>query len=126
MYGASLTKAAFATFVMQLVGEAKLDLDRPIATILPKPLPEYPAYADLKSDERWRKLTLRILLDHTSGFANFRAFEGGKLIFHRDPGARYAYSGEGIRLAQFVIEQGLGLDVAAEINRRIFVPLGMT
>src|SRR5689334_15274042 len=31
IYGASLTKATFATFVMQLVGEGKLDLDRPIA-----------------------------------------------------------------------------------------------
>ncbi len=126
MYGASLTKATFATFVMQLVDEGKLDLDRPIAAILPKPLPDYPAYADLKSDERWKKLTLRMLLDHTSGFANFRGFDGGKLIFHRDPGARYAYSGEGLRLAQFVIEQGLGLDVGAEMNRRIFAPLGMT
>lgn len=126
MYGASLTKAAFATFVMQLVGEGKLDLDRPIAAILPKPLPDYPAYADLKNDERWKKLTLRMLLDHTSGFSNFRAFDGGKLVFRRDPGARYGYSGEGIRLAQFVIEQGLGLDMAAEMNRRIFAALGMT
>jgi len=126
MYGASLTKATFATFVMQLVGEGKLDLDRPIAAILPKPLPDYPAYADLKNNDRWKKLTLRILLDHTSGFANFRGFDGGKLQFHRNPGARYAYSGEGLRLAQFVIEQGLGLDVAGEMNRRVFVPLGMT
>ena len=109
---------------MQLVGEGKLDLDRPIAAILPKPLPDYPAYADLKNDERWKKLTLRMLLDHTSGFSNFRAFDGGKLVFRRDPGARYGYSGEGIRLAQFVIEQGLGLDMAAEMNRRIFAAFG--
>jgi len=126
MYGASLTKATFATFVMQLVGEGKLDLDRPIAALLPKPLPDYPAYADLKTDDRWRKLTMRILLDHTSGFANFRGFDGGKLQLHHDPGTRYGYSGEGLRLAQFVIEQGLGLDVGAEVNRRIFTLLGMT
>jgi CubicO group peptidase (beta-lactamase class C family) len=126
MYGASLTKAAFATFVMQLVGEGGLDLDRPIAAILPKPLPDYSTYADLKNDQRWKKLTLRMLLDHTSGFANFRGFDGGMLIFHRDPGARYAYSGEGLRLAQFVIEQALKLDVGAEMNRRIFAALGMT
>lgn len=126
MYGASLTKAAFSTFVMQLVGEGLIDLDRPIAAILPKPLPDYPAYADLKDDERWRKLTLRMLLSQTSGFANFRGVDGGKLKFHRDPGARYGYSAEGFRLAQFVIEQGLGLNVGAEMTRRLFTPLGMT
>src|SRR5690348_16731046 len=40
MYGASLTKATFAYMVMQLVDEGRLDLDRPIATYLPKPLPD--------------------------------------------------------------------------------------
>jgi CubicO group peptidase (beta-lactamase class C family) len=39
MYGASLTKSAFAYFVMQLVDEGKLNLDRPIAEYLPQPLP---------------------------------------------------------------------------------------
>ncbi len=62
MYGASLTKFAFAYMVMQLVDERKVDLDRSIADYLPKPLPEYPFYEALKGDERWRKLTPRILL----------------------------------------------------------------
>lgn len=126
MYGASLTKATFAVMVMQLVQEGRVDLDRPIADDLPKPLPDYPKYADLAGDPRWKKLTLRILLDHTSGFANLRALEpDGKLRFHRDPGARYGYSGEGINLAQFVLEQGLGLDVGAEMQRRLFDRFGM-
>ena len=127
MYGASLTKATFAYMVMQLVDEGRVDLDRPIAGYLPKPLPDYPNYADLAGDERWRKLTLRILLDHTSGFANFRWLDADeKLRFHRDPGARFGYSGEGINLAQFVLEKGLGLDVAAEMQRRVFDRFGMT
>ena len=127
LYGASLTKATFAYFVMQLVDEGRLELDRPIATYLPKPLPDYPRYADLRDDERWRRLTFRILLSHTTGFANFRGVEPDKrLRFHHDPGTRYGYSGEGILLAQFVIEEGLHLDVAAEMQRRIFTPLGMT
>lgn len=127
MYGASLTKATFAYFVMQLVDEGRLDLDRPIAGYLPKPLPDYPRYADLRDDERWHRLTFRILLSHTTGFANFRGMEPDRrLRFHRDPGARFGYSGEGILLAQFVIEEGLHLDVAAEMQRRIFMPLGMT
>jgi CubicO group peptidase (beta-lactamase class C family) len=127
MYGASLTKATFAYFIMQLVDEGRLDLDRPIANYLPKALPDYPRYADLRDDERWRRLTLRILLSHTTGFANFRGMEADRrLRFHRDPGTRFGYSGEGILLAQFVIEEGLHLDVAAEMQRRIFTPLGMT
>ena len=40
MYGASLTKAVFAYTVMQFVEEGKLDLDRPLAQYLPRPLPE--------------------------------------------------------------------------------------
>jgi CubicO group peptidase (beta-lactamase class C family) len=40
MYGASVTKAAFAYMVMQLVDEGRLDLDRSIAEYLPRPLPE--------------------------------------------------------------------------------------
>jgi CubicO group peptidase (beta-lactamase class C family) len=68
-----------------------------------------------------------MLLNHSSGFANFSFLEpDGKLRFHFDPGTRYAYSGEGIVLLQFAIETGLGLDVGAEIARRILVPAGAT
>ncbi len=127
MYGASLTKATFAYFVMQLVDEKKIDLDRSIAEYLPKPLPEYPKYADLANDNRWRKLTFRILLDHTPGFANLAFLEpDGKLKFHRDPGIRFDYSGEGLTLAQFVLETGLGLDVGQEMQKRVFDPFGMS
>lgn len=127
MYGASLTKAVFAYTVMQLVEEGKLDLDRSIADYLPKPLPEYGNlddygnWGDLASDERWRKLTPRILLTHSAGFANFSFMEpDGKLKFHFEPGRRYAYSGEGLILLQFVIEKGLGLNLGEEMQRRVF------
>ena len=126
MYGASLTKATFAWYVMQLVDEGRVDLDRPVASYLPKPLPDYPDYADLANDQRWRTLTFRILLDHSSGFGNLRRFEPDqKLHIHRDPGTRYGYSGEGLELAQFVLEKGLGLDTATEMQRRIFDRFGM-
>lgn len=121
MSGASLTKATFAWMLMQLVDEGKVDLDKPIAGYLPKPLPDYAPFADLKGDERWRSLTLRMLMNHTSGFANLRWMEDDKrLRFHRDPGTRFGYSGEGIRLAQFVLETGLGIDVGQEMQRRVF------
>jgi CubicO group peptidase (beta-lactamase class C family) len=136
MYGASLTKAVFAYTVMQLVDEGRLDLDRPIGDMLPRPLPEYVGddienryarWSDLAGDDRWRLLTPRILLTHSSGFANFGFLEpDGKLRFHFQPGSRYGYSGAGIMLLQFAIEEGLGLDIGAEMERRVFAPLGMT
>jgi CubicO group peptidase (beta-lactamase class C family) len=130
MYGASLTKAVFAYTVMQLVDEGKIDLDTTIDHYLPKPLPaytepevedRYARWSDLAGDERWRKLTPRILLTHSSGFANFGFLEpDGKLKFHFDPGQRYAYSGDGLILLQFVLERGMGLDLGKEMQTRVF------
>lgn len=133
MYGASITKAVFAYTVMQLVDEGKIDLDRPLATYLAKPLPDYgnlDAYGnwgDLAGDDRWQRITARMVLTHSTGFANFSFLEpDGKLKFHFDPGTRYGYSGEGMMMLQFVIEQGLGLDLGAEMQRRVFDRFGMT
>jgi CubicO group peptidase (beta-lactamase class C family) len=121
MYAASLTKAAFAYVIMQLIDEGRIDLDQSIAGYLPQALPDYPPYADLRGDERWRALTPRILLTHTSGFQNFRWIDPDqRLRFHRNPGERFGYSGEGINLLQFVLEHGLGLSVAEEMQRRVF------
>jgi len=127
MYGASVTKTAFTYLVMQLVDEGRLHLDASIADLLPRPLPEYDDYHDLAGDVRWKALTLRILLTHTSGFANFRWLEDdGKLRFHHDPGTRYGYSGEGFYIAQLVLEEALGLDVGREMQTRVFDRFGMT
>jgi CubicO group peptidase (beta-lactamase class C family) len=133
MYGASLTKAVFAYWVMQLVQDGKLDLDRPLAAYLDRPLPDYPnlltpySWRHLAGDDRWRQLTARMLLTHSSGFANFAFLEPDRrLRMHFDPGTRYAYSGEGLILLQFVLERGLGLDVGTEVQRRVFTPLAMS
>lgn len=132
MYGASLTKAVFAYSVLRLVDEGKVDLDQPIASMLAKPLPDYgnpDAYGnwgDLVGDERWRTITPRMVLNHSTGFANFSFLEpDGKLRIHFDPGSRYGYSGEGIMLLQFGIEKGLGLNVGQEVQRLVFDPLKM-
>ncbi len=132
MYGASLTKAVFAYTVMQLVEEGVLELDRPIGEYFRAPLPDYPAvpgygpWPDLAGDERWKAITARILLTHSAGFANFAFLEpDGKLRIHFDPGTRYAYSGEGLILLQYVLERGLGLDVGQEMQRRVFDRLRM-
>lgn len=132
MYGASLTKAVFAYSVLRLVDEGKVDLDRPIAAMLAKPLPDYgnlDAYGnwgDLAGDERWQKITPRMVLGHSTGFANFHFLEpDGKLRIHFDPGSRYSYSGEGIMLLQFGLDKGLGIDTGQAVQRLVFDPLKM-
>jgi CubicO group peptidase (beta-lactamase class C family) len=133
MYGASLTKAVFGYFVTQLAAEKRLDLDRPIAAMLPKPLPgygnldAYGAWGDLAGDDRWRAITPRMVLNHATGFANFAFLEpDGKLRIHFAPGTRYAYSGEGISLLQFGADVEAQPLLDAELQRRFFGPLGMT
>ncbi|MFZ6709835.1 serine hydrolase domain-containing protein [Undibacterium sp. TC9W] len=126
MYGASFTKTVFATLVAQLAAEGVLDLDLPIQQYLPKPLPDYDNYSDLADDPRYLTITLRMLLNHTAGFANFRWLNPGKkLEIKFTPGSRYAYSGEGINLAQFVVETITQKSADTLIQERIFDPLAM-
>jgi CubicO group peptidase (beta-lactamase class C family) len=132
MYGASLTKSAVAYMAMQLVDEGVLTLDKPLAAYLDRPLPDYPTeekyapWAGLASDPRWRTITARHVLTHSTGFANFAFLEpDGKLRIHFDPGTRFAYSGEGFILLQFVIERGLGRDLGELMRRRVFGRFGM-
>jgi CubicO group peptidase (beta-lactamase class C family) len=127
MYAASFTKVAFAYMVMQLVDEKILDLDQPVSKYLAKPLPEYPRYQDLAGDSRYRRITARMLLDHTSGFPNFRTFnDDRKLNINFEPGSRYAYSGEGMELLQLVVESITRKPLEILMEERVFRPLGMT
>ena len=132
MYGASLTKAVFAYTVMRQVDAGRFTLDTSIADMLPQPLPSYASadianrYADWTAlDERWRRLTPRIVLSHATGFGNFGFLEPDeKLHFHFDPGARYAYSGDGLNTLQFAMETGKGIDVGKE-TAKVFAEFGM-
>jgi CubicO group peptidase (beta-lactamase class C family) len=127
MTAASLSKAAFATMVMELVEQGILDLDKPLYQYLPKPLPEYPAYADLAGDARYKQITLRMCLDHTTGFPNWRAFnDDHNLNINFQPGARFAYSGEGIALAQMVVETVTKKSLNELMRQYLFVPDNMT
>ena len=141
MYGASLTKTVMAYTALTLVDQGKLNLDEPLAHYLERPLitygegqahlAKYGPYRDLAEDERWRTITARMALTHSTGFHNFWFIEPDrKLRIHFDPGSRYSYSGEGFSLLQFTIEQGarskgLGLDVK-QLTDGIFARFGMT
>jgi CubicO group peptidase (beta-lactamase class C family) len=126
MYGASFTKAVFSYMVMQLVAEGILDLDKPVYQYLPKPLPEYEQYKDLANDERYKLITIRMCLSHTAGFPNFRWINPDKkLDIKFTPGSRYAYSGEGINLVQFIIENAAHQSLGDLMRERIFKPFNM-
>ncbi|GCD35431.1 hydrolase [Streptomyces chrestomyceticus JCM 4735] len=57
----SITKTFTATAVLQLAGEGRIDLDAPIGRYLP----------DVVPGERGRAITVRMLLNHTSGIADY-------------------------------------------------------
>jgi CubicO group peptidase (beta-lactamase class C family) len=127
MTAASLTKSTFAYTVMQLVQDRIIDLDKPLYQYLPKPLPEYPAYADLAGDDRYKEITARMCLAHTTGFPNLRQFtDDKKLRIYFEPGARHAYSGEGIQLLQLAVEEATKKGAEDLMRERVFQPLGMT
>jgi CubicO group peptidase (beta-lactamase class C family) len=127
MSAASLTKVAFAYLVMQLVEDGALSLDKPVHEYLPKSLPEYENYKDLAGDARYKKITARMLLSHTSGLPNWRRFtDDKKLRICFEPGARFAYSGEGIDLLQVVVESIASKGLKELMEERVFGPLGMS
>jgi CubicO group peptidase (beta-lactamase class C family) len=127
MTAASFSKSTFAYMVMQLVEEKVIDLDKPVYQYLPKPLPEYAKYQDLAGDPRYKKITARMLLSHTTGFPNWRYVnEDRKLNINFEPGSRFAYSGEGIDLLQMIVETVTGKPLEDLMRDRVFQPLGMT
>lgn len=133
-YGASLSKAVFAVLVMKLVEEGVLELDKPLQDYLDKPIYEYTPltrwhdnYSDLKQDTLYPKITARMCLDHTTGFANWRWDEKDqKLRVNFEPGLKYSYSGEGLVYLQVVLEKMLGRSLESLMQEKIFSPLGMT
>lgn len=134
LYGASFSKAVFAFLTLKLVEEGVLDLDKPLFQYLDKPLPEYEGYADLAGDERWKLMTARMCLSHTTGFQNLRFINArtgefdanGKLAIHFQPGTKYGYSGEALKLLQLVIEKVTGRDLEEIAVEKIFKPIGMS
>jgi CubicO group peptidase (beta-lactamase class C family) len=100
MCAASLSKMVFAYLVMQLVQQNTIDLDKPLVQYLDSSLVDYVrckwnGFQDLAGAERYKKITARMCLNHTTGFANWRWFEPDqKLKIHFEPGSRYSYSDE--------------------------------
>lgn len=119
--GASLSKSVFAFFVMTYVEEGKLNLD--------KPLYEYLPYPDIANDERYKKITARMVLSHRSGFPNWRSNEmEGRLKIYFEPGTDYKYSGEGYQYLAKVLRRIENTDwegLETIFQQKIARPLGL-
>ncbi len=119
--GASLSKPLFAYFVMGFVEEGGLDLD--------KPLYEYLPYDDIANDNRYKKITARMVLSHTTGFPNWRSdYEGNKLFLKFEPGTAFNYSGEGYQYLAKVLAHILDTDdsgLETIYQERIALPLDL-
>nr|WP_275296994.1 serine hydrolase domain-containing protein [Jannaschia sp. Os4] len=113
---ASLTKAVFATIVMQLVDEGVIDLDAPFAETF-----AYPRIPD----PRYARLTPRLVLTHRTGLPNW-VDEGtdfhdrtAPIPFEAEPGTAFTYSGEGFQLLQAFVEDRTGATFEALFAARL-------
>ena len=134
LYAASFSKAVFGYLTMKLAQEKVVDLDKPLYNYLSKPIEAYEYFSDLKSDDRWKLITARMCLSHTTGLPNVRWLHPttgvldtlGVMKIYFTPGQKYAYSGEGIKLLQLVIEEITKQSVEELAIEKIFKPIGMT
>lgn len=97
---ASISKPIFAYFVMKMVDKGLLNLDTPLYQYLP--------YPDIEHDDRYKLITAKMVLNHTSGFPNWRSNnffnqQDGKLYLNFTPGTKFSYSGEGYVYLAMVI-----------------------
>jgi len=129
----SVTKPFVATVVLQLAGEGRLGLADPVERWLPGVVPNGAA------------ITVRQLLDHTSGLFDFAADPGFVAQAFRDPlrdwspreivavatahppafapGAGWAYSDTNYFVLGLIVEAATGHTLAAELRSRILAPL---
>ena len=111
---ASLSKQVFAYAVMKLVESGDLELD--------KPLFQYWEYEDLQHEERYKSITARMVLSHSSGLPNWRR---DQLNLKYDPGQRFSYSGEGYVFLGKVIEHLQQKEIGEVVEELVFQPLKM-
>ncbi|MBM2614982.1 serine hydrolase [Actinoplanes sp. LDG1-06] len=127
----SISKVWTATLVQQLVDEGKLELDAPIADVLPELTLSDPGVA--------AKVTMRHLLTHTSGIDGDvftdtgrgddcleKYVDGLRDVTQNHPlGATWSYCNSGFSLAGRVVEKLTGGTWDAALRERISTPLGL-
>ncbi|WP_290057649.1 serine hydrolase domain-containing protein [Amycolatopsis solani] len=129
---ASVSKSMTAFAVLRLAETGQLRLDEPVTRYLP----------DFRlADARGSRITVRMLLDQTSGMAD-SAFPDLKLAQPRtlaeavtrlrdaplasEPGAEFHYHNPNYEVAARIVEVVAGQPFAEYLRTRLFGPLGMT
>jgi len=92
----SLSKTFLLFAVMRMASEGKIDLDKPMYQYLP--------YPPLEHDARYKLITTRMVLSHSSGIENWKHENNpDSLEILSDPGSRFVYSGEGYQYLAKVV-----------------------
>ncbi|MCK2218618.1 beta-lactamase family protein [Actinomadura sp. ATCC 31491] len=113
----SFTKAFVGAVVLRVTGDGKLTLDDTVAAWLPGLVEEH-----LGGDGT--AITVRQLLNHTSGLPDI--YPGQEPPPPAAPGERFIYSKANYTIAGLIVEKATGAPLAAEIERRVARPLGLT
>ena len=124
---ASLTKPFFAYYVMKLVEEGTLDLDKPLISYLPKDNIEkelgHPLAAEGFRRDWFEKITPRHVLSHSGGMPHGESGKVYPLFF--EPGTRWKYSAGGYGFLQEAVEHLKGDRLENLMKREVLDPLGM-
>lgn len=132
IYAASLSKVIFAVITMKLVEQGILDLDKPLQEYIDTPVYKldnkeaFLTFHDLKKDDRYKLITARMCLSHTTGFPNWRQRERRqRLTIKSAPGTLYSYSGEGLSYLQLFVERMTNRKLEDLAQEYVFKPLKM-
>jgi CubicO group peptidase (beta-lactamase class C family) len=117
---ASLTKVVSAYAFLKRVDSGELDLDTPLWDYYHSPRIAGSAAA--------KKITVRMVLNHTTGLPNWASGAGeedSELVPTTTPGTEFGYSGDAFFLLQQVVEHIEGRDFADILQDEVFTPFGM-
>ena len=128
----SISKVYVTAAVMQLVDQGLVELDEPITTYIPD---------FTMADERYTDITVRMLMDHTSGIMgsanrNMVLYDdnydencletlSGQRLIHA-PGEYAAYCNNGFDLLEIIVENVTGMDYTEYVVQYIAAPVGAT
>ena len=99
----SLSKPIFAYFALLMAARGVLDIDTPLYRYYMDPEIDF-------SDPVFTALTARIVLNHASGWPNWRDNKTQLLKFNFKPGTKSGYSGEGYQHLKRVLNYRLSTD----------------
>lgn len=115
---ASITKPVFAYTVLRLVDQGVLALDTPLYRYYPHP--------DAIYEPRYRRITTRQVLSHSTGLPNWRCDDTwNDLAFVQNPDDGFQYSGEAYLYLSTVVAHLTRGRVDSLMQKQTFDPLGM-